>query len=211
MGRVGGEDDIVVALCSCERLDVATNAWMRGPDMLSERTYLGVCVLNEEVWAIGGSRAQHDGPLLHGELWIIYCFSTWTERLDAVTNQWVRGPDQLEVRSNFGLAVFQGQLWAVGGCDNEIDHLSSCEYLDAASDTWMAGPPMNSSRSGHGLAVLDGELWAVGGYGQVGGLADEEGPLQSCERLDATTNTWIRPPHANCPPLLRGEVLTALN
>ena len=96
-----------------------------------------------------------------------------------------------EIR-NFAVAVFRGQLWVVGGSDEEGEVVSSCEFLDVASNTWMAGPAMNTPRQTHSLAVLDGELWAVGGEGD-----SEE--LQSCERLDAATNVWVVGPDLPMP------------
>ena len=87
-------------------------------------------------------------------------------------------------RCGCGLALFRGQLWAVGGHDDEKNILSSCEYLDTASNTWMTGPPLNHSRCFLGLAVLDGDLWAVGGGGTAEGEAVSE-------RLDAATNVWV--------------------
>ena len=96
------------------------------------------------------------------------------------------------IRNSFALKVFYGQLWVVGGWDNDNgDTLDSCEYLDAASNTWMAGPSMITGRRGHGLAVLDGYLWAVGGYGVDGW---EGGPLRSSERLNPATNVWVAGP-----------------
>ena len=129
-----------------------------------------------------------------------------------VTNRWVRGPDMMERRvylhigiygtvfwvnggfngCRYCLAVFRGQLWAVGGLNEHGASLSSCEYLDAASNKWMAGPPMITPRYSHGLAVVDGQLWAVGG-------CDGRTSLQSSERLDATANAWVAGPDLPAP------------
>ena len=125
--------------------------------------------------------------MLHGELWVVGWTGAATgtsERLDKVTNRWVPGPDMRHPRCGCGLALFRGQLWAVGGHDDEKNILSSCEYLDTASNTWMTGPPLNHSRCFLGLAVLDGDLWAVGGGGTAEGEAVSE-------RLDAATNVWV--------------------
>ena len=133
------------------------------------------------------------GGVLHGELWVVGGEnSRRTERLDAVTNQWVRGPDMIEIRVCFCLAVFRGQLWAVGGFEGNGDSFSSCEYLDAAANTWMAGPSMNTARRDHGLAVVDGQLWAVGGH-------SGRRSFQSCELLGATANAWVAAPDLPVP------------
>ena len=141
----------------------------------------------------------HYAAELHGELWVVGdgdSTNRQTERLDRVTNQWVRGPDMMEERSYFGLAVFQGQLWAVGGLDDDSgETLSSCEYLDAVSNTWMAGPPMITGRHRHCLVVLEGQLLAIGGLGfeyRDNGLPYET--IQPCVRLDAANNVWVAVP-----------------
>ena len=62
--------------------------------------------------------------------------------------------DMLECRSDFGLVVFRGELWAVGGLgDNPWKgSLRSCERLDARSSEWLLGPFF-------AVAVLDGAVW----------------------------------------------------
>ena len=84
--------------------------------------------------------------------------------------------------ANFGLAMYQGQLWAVGGRDEDLNALSCREYLDTVTNTWMAGPPMAISRQGHGLAVLNGYFWVVGG--SDGGAA-----IFTSEYLEPLSNT----------------------
>ena len=121
----------------------------------------------------------------------VYRFLMTCERLDTAINRWVSGPAITVGRTYFGLAVFRGQLWAVGG-DGADGALSSCEYLDVATNTWMAGPPLNAPRYGHGLAVLNGQLWAVGGRGADGGAL-----VSTCECLNEhvgrtrASNAWV--------------------
>ena len=104
-------------------------------------------------------------------------------------------------RIYFGLAVFRGQLWAVGGRDEDDETLSSCEYLDVATNTWVAGPPMTTPRSFHGLAVLNGQLWAVGGYcssAELWAVGDCR-TFSSCEYLDSLAISWIVGPDLTLP------------
>ena len=169
---LGGCDSTYSPVSSCERLD-ASGTWVPGPDML---------------WTSPCSHVV----VLHGELWVFGLLST--QRLDMATNRWIRCTHTTpNNRDCYVLAVFKGQLWAVGGIhDGRLDTvLSSCQYLDTPTNTWIEGPRMNTPRYGHGLAVLDGQLWAVGGNhgGDHGYL-----PLVSCERLDSTTNSWVAGP-----------------
>ena len=60
------------------------------------------------------------------------CFS-----LDAVAGVWVEEAPMIEGREDFGLCVLRGNLWAVGGRDNDNNKLRSCERLDVATSTWV--------------------------------------------------------------------------
>ena len=83
-------------------------------------------------------------------------------------------------RGNFGVAVLDGKLYAVGGYGGDI--LSSVERYDPALDAWEEVAPMASAREAHTMAVLDGKLYAVGGFGDWN--------LSSVERYDPATNAW---------------------
>ena len=51
---VGGFDNNDT-LRSCEHLDEMSSAWVRGPDMTTDRHDFGVVVLNGELWIVGGN------------------------------------------------------------------------------------------------------------------------------------------------------------
>ena len=102
----------------------------------------------------------------------------------------------LKDRSQFGLVVFRGELWAVGGDDGtcKFSH-QSCERLNARSSKWYMGPEMSEKRSFLAVAVLDGEIWAIGGR-------DGNKVLSSCEVLTNQkdqTLTWIPGPEMSVP------------
>ena len=193
---VGGQDYNI--LRSCERFRIATHTWVRGPDMATARSDLGVGVINRKVWVTGGmdsvgrtlSSCEHldavtstwiAGPdmtkpheghhvvVLRGELWVVAPGDGSTERIDAVANRWVRAPDHTLTRTRFAVAVFRGQLWAVGGRRGS-EGIASCEFLDVASNTWMAGAPHDHSPS---LAQP-----CCAGWGAVGVNGGEH--LKSC-------------------------------
>ena len=102
----------------------------------------------------------------------------------------------LEDRAEFGLVVFHGELWAVGGHDGTCQFsLRSCERLTARSSTWYMGPEMSEKRSFLAVAVLENEIWAIGGR-------DGNKVLSSCEVLTDQkdhTLTWIPGPEMSVP------------
>jgi len=169
-------------LRSCERLNSVTGTWVAGPHLLTTRYGHRVVLFRGDLWAVGG----HWGFGPRRATLLTFC-----ERLDTASNRWVPGPAMTVGRAYFGLAVFRGQLWAVGGMGADGKALSSCEYLDVATNTWMAGPPLNVLRYDHGLVVLNGQLWAVGGNDAGGGL------VFTCECLNEhvgrtrASNAWV--------------------
>ena len=84
-------------------------------------------------------------------------------------------------RSEHGVAVLDGKLYAVGGFGDD-GGLSSVEQYDPATNAWEAVASMVTPRENHAVAVLDGKLYAVGGY--------NGGYLTSVERYDPATDAW---------------------
>ena len=87
-----------------------------------------------------------------------------------------------EARSDHGVAVLDGKLYAMGGYNG--DYLSSVERYDPALDAWEAVAPMAEAREAHAVAVLDGKLYVAGGMG-AGNTH-----LSSVERYDPALDAW---------------------
>jgi hypothetical protein len=67
-------------------------------------------------------------------------------------------------RSNFGLAAYNGKLFAAGGYSSPcFCILSSVEIYDVHDNTWGSAPPMSIARYDLGLAEHRGYIWAIGG------------------------------------------------
>ena len=135
-----------------------------------------------------------------GELYSRRCFSAEDLIVNGFTaSSW---EDEvccmLEDRSNFGLAVLRGDLWAVGGGSDSWDQsfcadaLKSCERLNAGSSEWVMGPDMSTDRKLLAVAVLDHEVWALGG------CACDQTVLSSCERL-TVGGVWTPGPDMTAP------------
>ena len=150
MWTVGGRDNNVNQLRSCERLDVAAHTWVRGPDMATERSHAGVGVLNGEIWIIGGWDSS-GGP--EG---LSSC-----ERLDAVTGTWIPGPDTTKPHVNHCVVVLHNELWVVAS------DCRSTERLDAATDRWVCEPLKIRRRQHFAAAVFREQLSVVGGRTKV--------------------------------------------
>ena len=105
--------------------------------------------------------------------------------MDSATVAWVPGPELSEERFEHCVAVFRGELWAVGGIDSNGEPSKSCEGLDAASNQWVPGLDMLCQRHQFRLAVFRDQLWAIG---------EGESRCHTSEYFDAATNTWMEGP-----------------
>eukprot|EP00057_Strongylocentrotus_purpuratus_P015540 XP_011670014.1 PREDICTED: LOW QUALITY PROTEIN: kelch-like protein 2 [Strongylocentrotus purpuratus] len=66
-------------------------------------------------------------------------------------------------RCNFSLAVLDGLIYAVGGCDGD-DTLSSVECYNPATNIWKQTSPMPQAvRFGHKAVAVGGRLYCIGG------------------------------------------------
>jgi hypothetical protein len=65
-------------------------------------------------------------------------------------------------RTNFGVGVVNGALYAVGGV-NTSSVLATVEAYDPISNTWTPKAPMPTARTYLGVGVVNGVLYAVGG------------------------------------------------
>ena len=90
-------------------------------------------------------------------------------------------------RFSHAVAVPDGQLYAVGGFNDDNGFLSSVERYDPATNAWEAVAPLTLARFGARVAALEGKLYAVGGR-----IEDDEvdRPANSVERFDPATNAW---------------------
>ena len=80
-------------------------------------------------------------------------------------------------RFQFGLAVHDDKLYAVGGADSVGDPIEVSEIFDPVTNSWSAGPPLSTGRRSSGAAAMGGSVYLAGG---IGGSGDA---LKSVERL----------------------------
>lgn len=91
---------------------------------------------------------------------------------------------------NFGTAVYNNELYLVGGCFNqslqEIIHPFGFKY-NPWFNKWSTIAPMNTERCRFSLNLVGNYLYAIGGSTEM--EYHEEGSC-TCERYDPTTDTW---------------------
>ncbi|XP_060870638.1 ring canal kelch homolog isoform X2 [Metopolophium dirhodum] len=146
MGGVNGSSSKSVSM-----LDVFSQSpsWIQMVDMEVKRKDLGVGVLDDCIYAVGG----HDD---HNALNSVEVFDVSNQKWRMVSSMTIE-------RHDLGVGVLNNRLYAVGGADDNMC-LKSVEYYDPTLDTWTPVEDMSVSRQGVSVGVLDGLIYAIGGY-----------------------------------------------
>ncbi|CAB3407173.1 unnamed protein product [Caenorhabditis bovis] len=159
------------AIASIEMMDPNRSgcAWSCVAPMSKRRCGVGVAVLDQLLYAIGG----HDG--------LSYLNSI--ERYDPVTNKWSCDvAPTATCRTSVGVAACNGYLYAVGGQDGD-SCLDVVERYDPQRNEWTKVARMATRRLGVSVSVLNGCLYAVGG-------SNGPSPLSTVERYDPRVGKW---------------------
>ncbi|XP_060870645.1 kelch-like protein 2 isoform X2 [Metopolophium dirhodum] len=146
MGGVNGSSSKSVSM-----LDVSSQSpsWVPMVDMLVSRWQLGVGVLDNCIYAVGG---HDDNSALNS-----------VEVFDVSIQKWRLVASMSTKRRDLGVGVLNNLLYAVGGGNGKVC-LKSVEYYNPTLDTWTPVADMSVSRYGVSVGVLDGLIYAIGGY-----------------------------------------------
>ena len=87
---------------------------------------------------------------------------TAVEAYDPVADKWTTMPALSEGRSDFGVAIADARLVAVGGMSSG-EVLKSVAALDLTTATWTALPDLATARHGLAVAAVGKTVYAIGG------------------------------------------------
>lgn len=149
---MGGFDDDLSTFRSVDLLDLSLESpcWKPSVDMLTDRSSFGVGVINNCVYAIGGS----NGKLQHLET---------AEVFDCNTQKWKMIPSMSTYRVDFGIGVLNNRLYVVGGDTLSGQPSNTVECYNPILETWTPVEKLHVPRRNAGVGVLKGILYAVGG------------------------------------------------
>lgn len=103
-----------------------------------------------------------------------------------VADSWVSCASMSVARTNLGVAVVGGKIYAIGGYGGSGPTLNTNEEYDPATDTWVLKAPMPTARMNFGVAVWDNKIYCIGGSGGISG----SGGTRANEVYNPTSNTW---------------------
>ncbi|XP_014243355.1 kelch-like protein 12 isoform X2 [Cimex lectularius] len=168
---VGGEDDKVV-LRAVECYCTTTKTWKSLACLPFAISKHGLVASGKNTLYLAGGEFPDGGPSR----------SVW--RYDPVLDYWQEMESMLVSRSELGLAMLDGFLYAVGGWEG-ANRLSSVERYDPSTNTWSLIAPMKMALTSAAVVAHDGLLYVTGGA-----ILEEGDGIELVQRYDPRSNTW---------------------
>jgi N-acetylneuraminic acid mutarotase len=166
---VGGVTLGGAALSTVQEYDPATDTWTAKAGMPTPRWGLGVAVVNNELYAIGGTNG--------------FTFTPIIEKYSPVSDTWatIAGSEMPTPRQDFAVAVLDGKIFTMGGY---ISHFVTVEAYDPATNTWSFKASLPTGKYYLGAASVGGRIFVFGGS------PDGTNTLAENHVYDPGTNTW---------------------
>jgi len=168
---VGGEDDKVV-LRSVEFWDPGTKIWKTLACLPFAVSKHGLVVSGQgKMYMAGGE--YPDGSASR---------AVW--RYDPVLNAWQEMADMRVPRSELGLAMLDGCVYAVGGWEG-TSRLDSVERYDPETNTWSDVPSLKMAVTSPAVVAYDGALYVTGGA-----ILEDGDGIELVQKYDTKTWSW---------------------
>ena len=102
------------------------------------------------------------------------------------SGSWVQKAPMPTPRSNLGVAVVDGKIYAIGGTTNSaLLGLNKNEEYDPTTNTWTTKAPIPTARYEFSIATCQGKIYCIGGLTNF-----NSSDLATNEAYDPATNTW---------------------
>ncbi|KAL4088538.1 hypothetical protein QTP88_023632 [Uroleucon formosanum] len=169
---VGGYGPNLTSLRSVDVLDLSSESpcWKPSVDMLVKRIFLGVGVINDKIYAVGGFN-HRDSYLSSAEVF------------DYRIQEWRMISNMTSIRSYFSVGVLNDLLYVVGGYNHSSLTTNTVDCYNPSTNMWTPIANMCVGRTFPGVGVLYGELYVVGG-------CNISNFLKSVEKYTPSTGVW---------------------
>jgi hypothetical protein len=115
------------------------NSWISRAPMHVARGGLGVAVVNDKIYAIGGSSITGTYGAFTGEI------VGTNEEYNPATDTWTTKKPMPTPRYGFATTVFNNKIYCIGG-ENGASYTGANEVYDPATDTWETRTPSSNPR-----------------------------------------------------------------
>lgn len=159
--------------------DTGTDSWSQGADLPGVGVENPAVVAhNGQLYVFGGSTGPFSGAVTNAAVY------------SPGSNSWTSLPPMAVGRSGPTAQVINGQIYVVGGMDDNGASLASVEVYDPGSQSWSGVAPMQTRRDNPGSAAVDGKLYVFGGRTRDAGGATADPTLTSVEIFNPGTGNW---------------------
>ena len=158
----------------------AQPSWTQKNDMPTARWNLSTCVVNGEIYAIGGM-----GP--------VWQAMSSVEQYNPATNTWTKKSDMPTARAGLSSSVVNGKIYAIGGAVihnyslDDATFLSTVEEYNPVNNTWTTKTDMPVARGFHSASVINDSIYIIGGSPNIPMYG-----LLSMYAYDPATDTWTQ-------------------
>ncbi|XP_013100019.2 kelch-like ECH-associated protein 1B isoform X1 [Stomoxys calcitrans] len=151
-----------------DRYNALTEQWRPCAPMSVPRHRVGVAVMDELMYAVGGSAGSE--------------YHSTVEYYDPEVDRWFLVQPMHTKRLGVGVVVVNRLLYAIGGFDGH-ERFASVECYHPENNEWSFVKPMTCGRSGAGVAAINQYIYVVGGF-------DGTRQLSTVERYDTENQIW---------------------
>ncbi len=156
---------------SVSAVNAQENTWVEKAPMPTARAALGVAVVNDKIYAIGGANSSGVYPpdLFKGG------FLGTNEEYNTVTNTWSSKSSMPTPRDYFAIAAYQNKIYCIGGAigfktvqapgmlpGNVYEASRTNEEYDTITDTWTTKAPMPVAGINLQAVVVSAKIFVIG-------------------------------------------------
>jgi N-acetylneuraminic acid mutarotase len=152
------------------KFDIREQTWSEVAPMPDYRIYAGACVLESDVYILGGSDSRNA------------CTAT-TNRYNVDTDVWCTLAPMPEPKIGHKVCAHNGFIYVLGGKLHDNSISSSVHRFDPVANLWSTVASMSIARSACASFVLNESIYVAGGH-------DGRQPMTSVERYDAASDIW---------------------
>ena len=146
-----------------EVYDPTTDTWAKRAKMPTQRDGFGVGVVNNRIYAIGGSgwpQFGNGGPFL-----------TILEEYNPKINRWRKRGDMPNLRISFSTVSLDGIIYLIGGFvwqNGDLKYLATVDAYNPETEQWSDISPISTPFIPHGAAAVGGKIYIFGGRWREG-------------------------------------------
>lgn len=163
------------------------DSWASKKLMHYARSSLGVAVVDDKIYAIGGTNLRAvGGSEVRDTKYYRGGVVGYNEEYDPKTDEWTTKTAMPTSRSRFAIAAYQNKIYCMGGFDANGTAVAINEVYDTLTDTWETKTPMSAPRTHVQATVVDGKIYLLCGF--LNG--DLNHAININQAYDPKTDSW---------------------